>query len=264
MRHKQLSPRLAAVADMIPEGAAFADVGTDHAYLPICLVQSGRTPWAVAVDVREGPYLRARQAVAKAGLAERIDVRLGDGLTALAPGEVDTVVLAGMGGGLMQKLLTADPEKTRTFRRLVLQPNMATHLVRSALYRHRWKLMDERFVLDDGHLYEILVYEQGADDAYMAAAEKLGGEKALSFLRDDWFLLFLLGPRQLQKGWEGQDETQRRLLFRRMEQAGDKLQYILDGLRQARHPAERAKIDTLKNQLAQLEVLAQCMRTVKP
>lgn len=264
MRYKELSPRLAAVARMIPRGVPLADVGTDHAYLPIELVQSGHTPWAVAVDVREGPYERARRAVENAGLSERIDVRLGDGLTVLEPGEVHTVVMAGMGGGLMRRLLSADPEKTRSFQRLVLQPNMASYQLRSAMFDLRWKLMDEQLVWDDGHLYEVLAYESGNDDTYAAAAETLGRADPFTFLRHDWFLLFLLGPHLLLRAWYGEDEEQRRFLLQQVDRAIDKRQHILAGLKQARGAAEQEKMHRLTTQLAQLEVLAQCMRTGRP
>jgi len=255
---------LAAVAAMVPPGVPMADIGTDHAHLPIALVKWDHTPWAVATDVREGPCRRAQQAVHAAGLSHRIDVRLGDGLKALEQGEVHTVVMAGMGGVLMDELLRADPEKTRSFQRLVLQPNMASHRLRTTLLGQQWKLLDEQLVFDEGYVYEILTYEPGSDDAYAAAAETLARQRELAFIKDDWFLLYLLGPRLLQKAWEAPDDGTRQLLLMRMEEAAEKRRRILAGLKRARHTAERQKIGPLTNQLAQLEVLAQCMRTGKP
>ncbi len=259
-----LSPRLCQVAAQVPRGVPFADVGTDHAYLPISLVQSGHTPYAIAVEVRKGPYQRALKAVQEAGLSARISVRLGDGLQALAAAEVHTIVLAGMGGELMRRLLTAEPGKTLTFQRLVLQPNMASHFVRRALLAHGWKLRAEKLVLDCGHLYEILAYEQGLDDSYQTAAQALSQIDDLAFLKEDWFLLFLLGPRILLEEWLQKEQKSRRglLVCQRIRYESDKRRRILEGLRLARH-REREKMDRLEKELIQLEVLAQCMHTLR-
>ena len=102
----ELSKRLQAVADLVTAGCRVADVGTDHAYIPIALVQEGRIPGAVAMDVNTGPLERARLHVAENRLEEKIELRLSDGLAALSPGEADSVVIAGMGGGLVIRILT--------------------------------------------------------------------------------------------------------------------------------------------------------------
>ena len=91
---KQLDKRLQLVADMINEGAVIADVGTDHAYLPVYLVEQGKAPSAIASDLREGPLSHARQAVEAAGLQDKIDLRLSDGLDAVLPHEADCVVFS--------------------------------------------------------------------------------------------------------------------------------------------------------------------------
>ena len=99
-KRAELSPRLPGVAEMIPEGARLADVGTDHAYLPVWLLQNGRIPSAIASDVREGPLSRARATARACGCFERMSFRLCDGLSGIAPEEVDALVIAGMGGRL--------------------------------------------------------------------------------------------------------------------------------------------------------------------
>ncbi|OUM87459.1 MAG: hypothetical protein BAA01_12710 [Bacillus thermozeamaize] len=263
-KHPLLSRRLCRIATQIPTGVPFADVGTDHAYLPISLVQSGHCPQAVAVEVREGPYQRALQAVQEAGLSDRIAVRLGDGLEPLAAGEVHSVVLAGMGGDLIRRLLTADPEKTVSFQRLILQPNMASHLVRKALLDQGWKLCEEQLVLDGDHLYEILTYEQGTEDSYQAAVQSLCHMRDLAFLKEDWFLLYLLGPRLLMK--ECLQETRKlqrgSLVFRRIAYETDKRRRILQGLSQAR-TFQQEKVSRVKEELRQLEVLSRCMHMLR-
>ena len=92
----KLSDRLEMIASFVEHGNRLADIGTDHGYVPIYLVQTGRVPSALAMDVRKGPLLRAEEHIREAGLSGRIQTRLSDGLKKLAPGEADTVVIAGM------------------------------------------------------------------------------------------------------------------------------------------------------------------------
>lgn len=100
-----LSKRMQAVADLVPEAACLADIGTDHGYLPISLVQKGRVSRAIAMDVNAGPLDRASGHIEECGLGERIATRLSDGLTELGPGEADVVLIAGMGGPLTVRIL---------------------------------------------------------------------------------------------------------------------------------------------------------------
>ena len=109
MKPLDLTPRLAAVAAQVPPGARLADVGTDHAYLPVWLLLAGRIVGAVATDVNQGPLQRGQETAQRYGVAHRMDFRRCDGLAALSPGEVDTVVIAGMGGDLMVHILSAAP-----------------------------------------------------------------------------------------------------------------------------------------------------------
>lgn len=155
----QLSPRLAAVARHVPAGRPFADIGTDHAYLPVHLVQSGRVPRAVAGDVLPGPLQAARATVAAAGLADRIDVRLGSGLTVLAPGEAPCVAVCGMGGPLIARILAEGP--LAGVERLVLQPMGGEAQLRRWLADNGWRLVAEEVVEDGGRLYPVLVAEPG-------------------------------------------------------------------------------------------------------
>lgn len=157
-----LSPRLAGVAELVLPDAPMADIGTDHGYLPVFLVQSGRVPLAIASDRLPGPVAAARRTVSEYGAAGRVEVRLADGLAALQPGEVATVVLAGMGGPLMQEILSARPELLAGVRRLVLQPNTGEEGLRRWLVRQGWRLVAERLVADAGRLYVILAAEPGA------------------------------------------------------------------------------------------------------
>ncbi|MBP2626343.1 MAG: hypothetical protein H6Q68_1054 [Firmicutes bacterium] len=157
----KLSGRLAALAAFVPQGARMADIGTDHAYLPIELVQKNIAISAVAGDVHIGPYQAAKDNIEGLGLHNKISVRFGDGLSVLSPGEVDTVIIAGMGGSTIIEILNSNPEITSTLSRLILQPMVATATVRRWLSTNKWRIIDEALVQDDGRLYEIVVAEQG-------------------------------------------------------------------------------------------------------
>lgn len=163
---KGLSKRLTAVADYVLPDEPMADIGTDHALLPVHLVQRGIVPKAVAGDLRRGPVQAAERQVREAGLTDRIDVRMGDGLSVLAPGEAATVVIAGMGGSTITDILNQGLSVLEGVRRLVLQPNVGERLVREWLISRGWKLTGETLLEEDGHWYEVL-----AADAASSAEE---------------------------------------------------------------------------------------------
>ena len=106
----QLSLRLSAIAGLVTRGNRLVDVGCDHGYLPVSLYLDGKIPGAIAMDVRKGPLSRAQEHISQYGLDAYIETRLSDGLEALKPGEGDTLVIAGMGGPLMERILTDGAE----------------------------------------------------------------------------------------------------------------------------------------------------------
>lgn len=159
----RLSPRLATVAACVLPGRPLADVGTDHAYIPVTLVTAGTVPAAVATEVNAQPATAARAAITGAGLTDRIAMRLGSGLSVLTPGEAATIVIAGMGGQLIRDILEQGQAVAASAARLVLQP-MRDHLaVRHWLWGHRWVLVDERLAQEGQHMYTIIVAERAAD-----------------------------------------------------------------------------------------------------
>ncbi len=157
----RLVGRLAALATFVPQGARLADIGTDHAYLPIELIQDNLIVSAIAGDVHIGPYKAAKEHVEALGLERKISVRLGNGMAVLSPGEVEVAVIAGMGGQTIIEILNNSIEVTKSLDRLILQPMVAAASVRRWLGENGWYLADERLVQDDGRLYEIIVAEQG-------------------------------------------------------------------------------------------------------
>ncbi|HYF90799.1 MAG TPA: class I SAM-dependent methyltransferase [Symbiobacteriaceae bacterium] len=163
-----LSPRLAAVASYVLKAQPVADIGTDHAYLPAYLVQGGAVPRAIAADVLPGPLEAAKVTVAEAGLNGLVDLRLGNGLQVLQPGEAATATICGMGGPLIAEILAQGP--LQGLQRLVLQPMGGEESLRRWLMENGWILIDETMVEDSGRIYIIMAAEPGAMDLTWADA----------------------------------------------------------------------------------------------
>ncbi len=149
----QLSERLSSVASMVTAGNCLADVGTDHGYVPIYLYERNIISRAIAMDVNIGPLQRAALHIAESGMKERIETRLSDGLTALKAGEADSIVIAGMGGPLMLRILSAYPEVTASAKELILQPQSEIAEVRIWLYEQGYEIIEEHMVFEDGKYY---------------------------------------------------------------------------------------------------------------
>ena len=157
----KLSNRLHAVAEFVLPGKTAADIGTDHNYLPVYLVINGICPFVVAVDRAVGPYENACQLVDLLSLSRQIDVRLGDGLAPLQPGEAETITIAGMGGYLIQDVLSRQPLVISQTKRLVLQPQKNTAALRRWLMDNGWRIVAEQLALDNGFYYEVIAAEHG-------------------------------------------------------------------------------------------------------
>lgn len=149
----QLSKRLQALADMVPCGKRVADVGCDHGFLDIYLVQSKKAGSALAMDVREGPLAAAARHISDAGLNGMIETRLSDGLKEFRAGEAEILICAGMGGPLMRRILTDAPEKTESFQELILQPQSELKEFRVFLREKGYLVTEERIIFEDGKYY---------------------------------------------------------------------------------------------------------------
>ncbi|MCQ8264748.1 tRNA (adenine(22)-N(1))-methyltransferase TrmK [Streptococcus suis] len=161
----KISQRLEAVASYVPQGARLVDVGSDHAYLPLFLVEQGRIEFAIAGEVVQGPYQSALQNVEQAGQTDKIAVRLANGLAAVElTDQVSTVTIAGMGGRLIAEILEAGKDKLGSVERLVLQPNNREDDVRRWLVAHDFQLIAEEILEENDKIYEILVAEKGSTD----------------------------------------------------------------------------------------------------
>jgi tRNA (adenine22-N1)-methyltransferase len=152
----QLSKRLQAVAEMVTPGNRVADIGCDHAYTSIYLLTNRISPYVVAMDINQGPLDRAKENVEKYGIDGKISIRKSDGLKMLNPGEVDTILIAGMGGRLMLQILTSRMNIISAAKELVLQPQSETYLVRKALKELGYMIIKEKMLKEDGKYYVIM------------------------------------------------------------------------------------------------------------
>lgn len=174
--HISLGARLQTCASFVPDGAALADVGTDHGYLPIYLLQTGRIRSAVAADIGKGPLQSAALNAEKYGV--ELHTILSDGFEKIEPGSFDTAVLAGMGGELMMRILSKAEFLKSSDIRLILQPMTSIHDLRRFLIENGFTLEQEKAVEEDGKIYTVLCVsysgigrECGALEAYMGRLE---------------------------------------------------------------------------------------------
>lgn len=204
-----LSNRMAAVADLVPKGSAVCDIGCDHGFIAIYLAEKGICPKVIAMDVNKGPLFRAREHIESAGLSSYIETRLSDGLEKLEPGEADCMIAAGMGGRLTVKILSDYPEKRKSLRFLVLQPQSETAFVRRFLRENGFAIRREDMAFEDGKFYPMMFAEavspggggesicgRGQEAAYL---ESLEDEFGPCLMRDRHPVLF-----QYLDWWEGQ------------------------------------------------------------
>ncbi len=157
----KLSKRLDALAQLVPYGLKVVDVGCDHGFLPCILVQKEISPFIIGVDVHKGPYKAACRTVEAYGLTDCVDVRLGDGLLPVKPGEAEVAILAGIGGSTIKDILEQSPLVVEQLKRLILQPMTGEDVVRHWLTSHGWVIVAEEIIAEDGRLYQIIAAEKG-------------------------------------------------------------------------------------------------------
>ncbi len=167
-----LEERLAQIGKMVDPESRLADIGTDHAYLPIALVKEGKIDFAIASDVAAGPLNNAKQDIEQAGLEDKIETRLGSGLETLkAEDRIDTVVIAGMGGKLMTNLLETAYQEGKKYPTLILEANIGEPLVRKWLMDHQYEIVAEQIIEVAGHIYEIIKAEIKRDKLDLSEQE---------------------------------------------------------------------------------------------
>lgn len=210
-----LSLRLRTAAQWVPEQACLCDVGTDHAALPIWLMQQGRLNSAIATDIRPGPLERARRNVERYGYAEKIQLRLCNGLSAVSVQEVDTVSICGMGGNMMISILKA-ALWTRDEISLILQPMKSLGELRKWLSVYGYRVEEERVLWEEGHWYTLLFVKGGSDNGHLTPGMKEVGipahwrreENRLEYLKYAW--------KRLERQKTGLEQSQKEMNQRRM------------------------------------------------
>jgi tRNA (adenine22-N1)-methyltransferase len=156
-----LNNRLLTVADMVIPGEQVADIGADHALLPIYLIENHIVPRVIIGELADGPFRRACRSVQDNRAQNRIDLRQGNGLQVLDYGEVKSVVMAGMGADTMVAILADEWNKAASFQRYVFQPMSKAHVLRRRLASRGWLIEQEHVGLDDGRLFLVIVSQPG-------------------------------------------------------------------------------------------------------
>ncbi len=166
----KLTPRLQCIAEHVPVGSALADVGTDHAYLPLYLLQEKIVSYAIGSDLRTGPLSRARENAQTAGLYDQLTLRLAAGLDAVAPHECNVISIAGMGGETIAEILTAAPWTAQGAHTLLLQPMTRIAELRRFLRVHGYRICAEYVCREERRFYVVLQVQGGGTPEMPAPA----------------------------------------------------------------------------------------------
>lgn len=179
----KLSDRLLAIANLVDKSNTIADIGTDHGYIPVYLLNKNIIQYAIAADINKGPLDNAKKEVRLNKLEDKIDLRLGSGLTVLEEGEVDEAIIAGMGGVLISEILETSKKVAKSFKKIILQPMQASDELRRYLCENGYEIIDEILVREDFRLYEIIVVkytgkiEELEDEIFYEVGKKLIDKK---------------------------------------------------------------------------------------
>jgi tRNA (adenine22-N1)-methyltransferase len=172
MDANKLSERLKMVADFVPQNSRMADIGSDHAYLPVYLMKNGRITYAIASEVAQGPLDNAKHEIKSEALMDCIDARLADGLDSIRPDDqLNCITIAGMGGTLIKNILMRGKKHLNGRETLVLQPNVGENRLRTWLMNNNYAIEDEKILREDGHTYEIILAKHVDNDVLYTAQE---------------------------------------------------------------------------------------------
>lgn len=159
-----LSKRLQKIVDFVPKDTKVCDIGTDHGYIPVYLIKSHISKQVIATDISKGSLDKIIDLVEKEKLEDSIDMRLGDGLDIISPHEVETLIIAGMGGILISEILEKDKDITRTIKNFIFQPMVGGEELRKYLTENNFQIVDEELIFEDGKYYEIIFAREGEQE----------------------------------------------------------------------------------------------------
>lgn len=208
-----LDERLALCASMVRPGVKMADIGTDHAYLPVWLTRRGICPHAIAADINPLPLRRACQTIEKYRAADLVEARLSDGLTGLSPDDAEDFVIAGMGGDLIASILSRASWKENPSKRFILQPVKSAEELRRYLYQNGFRVEQESLAKASGRLYPVLAGSFGGECFVPEASRAYGGELLFwdAPYRKDYLLLqagrLTARAQGLESAGRGQEEA---------------------------------------------------------
>lgn len=185
----RLSRRLKRLADNVLSKGVVADIGCDHGFTSIYLVQQGLADRAIAMDINQGPLNRAKEHIMQYQMQDRISLRLSDGAKKLSPGEVDTLLISGMGGALICRILRESEKVTQSVSELVLSPQSEVHLVRRCIHEMGFMIAAEEMVAEQGKYY-VLIRAIPGQEVYSQEVDYIYGKKLIDG-RDEVFLRFL-------------------------------------------------------------------------
>lgn len=225
----ELSKRLQAVAGLVTPDLKIADIGTDHAYIPIWLVEQGISPSAIAMDINQGPLEKAKENIALHGLTSRIKTRQSDGMRQLKPSEAESVVIAGMGGGLVIKILEDVKEQDLGIKEWILQPQSELKKVREYLNESGYRIVDETMILDEGKFYPMMKAIKGKQEVYRE--EELSYGKLLLKNRNPILKMFLEKEFELKNGiYETLKKTSGQSAQKRVSELEEEISVIREAL----------------------------------
>ncbi|MBC7959710.1 MAG: SAM-dependent methyltransferase [Vallitaleaceae bacterium] len=228
----ELTKRLEAIASHVKPGSIVADVGTDHGYIPIYLVKKGLVKMAYAMDINSGPLLKAEQNILAHGLKDFIETILSDGLLELSNRDVDTVIIAGMGGMLIKKILEEAAPHLKYIPNLILSPHLDVEAVRRTVHELGYCIEEEDFIKDEEKYYGILVCKHG-QERYLTDLEYRYGKKLL-FQKNQVYSTYLTDQ---MMGKES----------------------ILKQLQSAATPASQLRYEKIRCELADLSEVIRCL-----
>ncbi|MCX8742877.1 tRNA (adenine-N(1))-methyltransferase [Lactobacillus sp. B3795] len=228
MDANKLSQRLKVVADFVPQNSRVADIGSDHAYLPVYLMKQKQIEFGIASEVAKGPLDNAIQEIKAEGLSDRIDTRLADGLLSVQPEDkIDCVTIAGMGGTLIKNILENGKSHLSGNELLILQPNVGEDRLRTWLMNNQYEISDETILREDGHTYEIIVAKK-TDEPVKYTEQEIKFGPFLLKQHSDVFV----------EKWENEIE---------------RIEMVIDQMNLAKHDKPVDKINSMKKEIEEIK-----------
>lgn len=228
MDANKLSQRLKVVADFVPQNSRVADIGSDHAYLPVYLMKQKQIEFGIASEVAKGPLDNAIQEIKAEGLSDRIDTRLADGLLSVQPEDkIDCVTIAGMGGTLIKNILENGNSHLSGNELLILQPNVGEDRLRTWLMNNQYEISDETILREDGHTYEIIVAKK-TDEPVKYTEQEIKFGPFLLKQHSDVFV----------EKWENEIE---------------RIEMVIDQMNLAKHDKPVDKINSMKKEIEEIK-----------